>query len=529
MLDMLIKEATIYDGTGKISFVADVGIRGDKIVSVQKDIQEKAKNIIQAKGFILSPGFIDIHSHSDYFLLINPTADSKITQGVTTEVGGNCGYSAAPIWGEAQKRREEEYQKYYNLKLGWSSLSEYFKRLEDTTIALNYAHLIGHNTLRQSAMGSSNRAPTTQELSQMKKGVEEGMKEGAVGISTGLIYPPACYSKTEEVVALANVCKKSGGIFTFHMRSESDRVVEAIQEVLTIARGAKIPVQISHVKTSGQRNWHKIKEIFGLIEKAQQEGLDVECDRYPYAASQTGLMQVLPDWTFEGGAKGLVQTLKDSKNRKKIKEEVMTLHPPSEEYLDKVLIMEVMSEKNKQFEGLTVQKAAQKAKKEVFEFLFDLLIEEEAAVSAIYFTMSEENLKNFLKKDYIFIASDSGARATHGPLAKGKPHPRIFGTFPRVVRKYVREEKFLDLATAIYKMTYQPARRFGLEKRGKIKVGYFADVVLFDFNKIADKADFLDPFHYCEGIEYVFVNGEIALEKGKQTKTRAGRVLRRHS
>ncbi len=293
-----------------------------------------------------------------------------------------------------------------------------------------------------------------------------------------------------------------------------------------MAKKTKIPVQISHIKTSGQRNWSKIDKVFKLIEDAQEEGLDVECDRYPYVASQTGLMQVLPDWTFEGGAKGLGETLKDPKKREKIKKEVLSVHPPSEDYLNKVLIMEVMNEKNKMFEGLTVQKAAEKAGKEVFEFLFNLLIEEEAAISDIYFTFTEENLKRFFTKDYIFIASDEGCRSITGPLAKGKPHPRIFGTFPRVIRKYVKEEKTLDLSKAIMKMTWQPAKRFGLDHRGKIEEGYFADLVVFDYNKIKDTSDFLDPFHYAEGIEYVLVNGEMAIDRGKQTLLRAGRVLK---
>lgn len=527
MLDFLIENATVYDGTGKKYFEANVGVEKNQIVFVGSQ-KEKAKNYIQANHFILCPGFIDVHSHSDHALLINPTADSKITQGVTTEIGGNCGYSAAPIWGEAKDRRVEEYKKAYNLKVDWNTLGEYFQRLEKEKISVNYAHLIGHNTLRLSAMGSGNRAPSQKELSEMCKGLEKGMKEGAVGLSTGLIYAPACYSKIDEAISLAKVCHDLHGIFTFHMRSESDEVLEAIQEVLEIAQKTNIPVQISHIKTSGERNWNKITEMFRLIENAKKEGIDVECDCYPYNASQTGLMQVLPNWTFEGGPKELAKRLKDPSNRKQIKKEILELHPPHEDYLNKVVIMEVLSKKNKQFEGLTVEKAAQKAKKDVFDFLFDLLIEEEAAIAAIYFTQSEENVKNFLKKEYVFVASDSECRTLKGPLAQGKPHPRGFGTFPRIIRKYVREEKVLDLETAIYKMTGQPAKRFKLEKRGEIKPGYFADLVLFDFNKIKDVSDFLDPFHYCEGIEYVFVNGKMAIEKGKQTFVRSGTILRSH-
>ncbi len=524
--DLVIKGATVYDGTGAKPTIQDVGIIKDKISKIGR-ISDSATQVINAKGLILSPGFIDIHSHSDYFLLLLPTADSKITQGVTTEIGGNCGYAAAPIWGEAKTRREEEYQKYYKLCLGWSSLKDYSHRLEEAGLGINYGQLIGHNTLRQSVMGNVRRVATTDEVSQMQKGVLQGMKDGAFGVSTGLIYPPACYSTREELVSLAKTCQEQKGIFTFHMRSESDQLIEALEEAIDVGRRAKIPIQISHLKTSGQRNWHKIEDVFRRIENFQKEGGDIECDRYPYIASQTGLMQVLPDWTFEGGAKGLVQTLKDPQKREKIKKEILALHPTEEDYLNKVLIMEVMSEKNKIFEGLTVIKAAEIAKKEVFEFLFDLLQEEEAAISAIYFTMSEENLKNFFKKDYIFVASDSGCRAIQGPLAKGRPHPRIFGTFPRIIRKYVREKKLFTLEKAIEKMTWQPAKRFKISQRGKIEKGYFADLVLFDLKKIADTSDFLDPFHYAAGIEYVWVNGACAVEKGKMTGKRGGRFLKK--
>ncbi len=526
MLDLVIKNAVIYDGTGGESFKGSVGISGDKIVVVGNATQD-AKKTIDGTGLVLSPGFIDIHSHSDYFLLINPGADSKVTQGVTTEIGGNCGYAAAPIWGEAKKRREAEYFKHYKLKLGWKHLNEYLDRLENKGIGVNYGQLIGHNTLRSSAMGEANRAPTKKELLQMVKAVHEGMSEGAFGVSTGLIYPPACFSKISEMVRLAKVCKEFDGIFTFHMRSESDRLVEAVKEAIEIGKKAKIPIQISHIKTSGQRNWGKIDAVLDLIEQSQKEGLDVAADRYPYIASQTGLMQVLPEWTFEGGIKGLVKRLRDKKTREKIKRGVLMSHPPEEDYLNNVLIMELMSKRNKKFEGLTVYQAAQKAGKDPFEFLFDLLIEEEAAISAIYFTMSEENLRRFFSKDYIFVASDSGCRSIKGPLAKGKPHPRIFGTFPRVIRKYVREERLLDLKKAIYKMTWQPAERFKIEKRGKIAEGFYADLVLFDFNKISDRSDFLDPFHYAEGIEYVWINGVCAVEKGKLTGKRAGHPLKK--
>ena len=526
MFDFLIKGATVYDGSLKPPKKCDVAIQKDKIAKVGL-ISEPARKTIDAKNLILAPGFIDIHSHSDYFLLIQPTADSHLTQGVTSEIGGNCGYSAAPIFGEAKLRREEEYQKYYNLKLGWQSLDEYFKRLEKTKIALNYGHLIGHNTLRQSVMGTVNRKATSAEIQKMIEALEEGLKQGAVGLSTGLIYPPACYADTEEVIELARVCQKYNAIFSFHMRSESDRLVEAVKEVLNVAQKTGVRVQISHLKTSGQRNWPKISKVFSLIEAAQKKGIDVQCDRYPYTASQTGLMQVLPEWTYEGGPEGLIQTLKDPEKRKRIISEIKATHPPEEDYFNKVLIMEVMSEKNKKYEGLTLSKAAETASMGVFEFLFQLLTEEKAAISAIYFTMSEDNLRQFFSKDYIFVASDSGCRAICGPLSKGKPHPRIFGTFPRVIRKYVKEEGVFTLSQAIHKMTLQPAMRFQIKNRGAVLEGYYADLVLFDFHKIKDLSDFLDPFHYAQGIQYVFVNGKLVLDQKPEVRECAGKIIRR--
>ena len=375
-------------------------------------------------------------------------------------------------------------------------------------------------------MGNQRRAAAKKELDQMVQGVMEGMKEGAFGVSTGLIYPPACYADFKEISVLAEACQKEGGIFTFHMRNEGDELVEAVQEALDIGKKAGIPIQISHIKTSGQRNWKKIQTVFKLIEKYQGDGVNVACDRYPYVASQTGLMQVLPNWTFEGGAKGLVKTLKQPQNREKIKKEILEIHPPKENYFEQVVIMEVMSRKNKKFEGLTIQKAALLAKKDPFEFLFDLLIEEEAAISAIYFTMSEGNLIKFLTKEYIFVASDSGCRSIRGPLAKGRPHPRIFGTFPRVIRKYVKEQKVLTLSQAIYKMSGQPAERFKIKQRGKIQKGFYADLVLFDLDKISDTSKFLDPFHYAEGIESVWVNGVCVVRRGQITKARPGKILR---
>ena len=298
--DLLIRGAEIYDGTGQDSKICDLGVKGARIVALGK-LAGEASRVIDGRGLTLSPGFIDIHSHSDYHLLISPNAESKIHQGVTTEIGGNCGYSAAPIWGDVALQRQKEYLEFHQLDARWRSLAEYFDCLETTGISVNYAHLVGHNTIRYSVMGAEARVAQAQDLKKIRDGIREGFEQGAIGLSTGLIYVPACFSNLEEVIELGKVCSETNRVFAFHMRSENDDVVEAVTEVVTVGREAQCPVHISHLKTSGVRNWNKMDKIFSLIEKFRDEGGDVACDRYPYLASQTGLVQVLPSKAFACG------------------------------------------------------------------------------------------------------------------------------------------------------------------------------------------------------------------------------------
>lgn len=521
MFDIIIKNTTIIDGSGKMGFAADIGISNDRIVKIG-GIEESGRQVIDAKGLVASPGFVDCHSHSDYYLIINPLAESKVRQGVTTEIGGNCGYSAAPLSGEALEERKNAYKKAYNLEHDWQDVKGYFNRLKTQGISLNFALLIGHNTIRASVIGGSSREPNEKELSEMKAMVQKAMTEGAIGISTGLAYGPACFAKKDELIELCKEVRKANGIFTVHMRSEGKGLLEAIEESILIAKEAEIPLQISHLKTYGEENWGKLDSAFELIEKAMAEGLDVTCDRYPYTAANTGLHNVLPNWVLDGGVKEELERLKKKDIREKIK---VDFQQAKKDIWDKIMISEVITEKNKIYEGKSVSEAASLAKKEPLEFVFDILAEEEIAVDAIFFKMSEENLKRILKKPYVMIGSDSGARADYGPLARGRSHPRTFGTFPRVLGRYVREEKILNLPTAIKKMTYEPCRKFNIKERGLIKEGYFADIVIFNPDTIIDTAIYEDPHKYPVGIEYVIVNGKLTVEKAKHLGTKAGRVI----
>lgn len=526
MYDIVIKGARIIDGAGRDGYSADIGISGDRILKIGKIPGTEWKRFIRANGLVACPGFVDVHSHSDYYLLINPLAESKVRQGVTAEIGGNCGYSAAPIDGDALAERKESYKKLFGLAHDWKSLNGYYKKLEKQGVSLNFGILIGHNTIRASVIGGKDKRPSKKELDGMIQMIREGMKDGALGLSTGLAYAPACFTGKEELISLCKIAAGYGGVFATHMRSEGDGLIEAIQEVISVAQETGIPLQVSHLKTSGKRNWDKLDTAFNFIEEGQKRDLDITCDRYPYAAANTGLHAVLPNWVLEGGTKKEIARLKDHTMRKKITAEVTKNHPEIE-YWDNIIISQVTTEGNRRYEGKSVKDAASLSDKEVWEFFFDFIIEERTMVEAIFFTMSEDNLLRILKKPYVMIGSDSGARAHYGPLGDGVPHPRTFGTFPRVLGRYVRDKGVLDLPAAIKKMTLDPCRKFGIPDRGIIMEGCYADIVLFDPSSINDRATYNNPKLYPEGIKAVMVNGAVTVEEGEHLGVKAGRIIRR--
>jgi N-acyl-D-aspartate/D-glutamate deacylase len=448
-----------------------------------------------------------------------------VLQGVTCEIGGNCGYAAAPIWGPWWEDRASTYREVYGLEHPWRDVGAYFRRLLDPGISINFGLLVGHNTLRGSAMGGADRAATAEEMQAMVAALERGMDEGALGLSTGLVYSPACFSPPEELAALAAVAGRKGGILATHMRSEGDGLLPAIREVIAAAEAGGTPLQISHLKTYGERNWGKLPEAFNLIESARRRGVDVAADRYPYTAANTGLQAALPHWAIEGNKAEQTARLGDAAVRDRIRREIG--EGPEARDWGQVLISEVTLPANRRYQGLRVDAAARLARKEALTFVLDLLQEEKIQVEAIYFAMCEENLRAILRKPYVMIGSDSGCRARSGPLAMGCPHPRAFGTFVRVLGHYARELGLFDLATAIRKMTSDPCRRLGLADRGWLRPGYAADIVLFDPDRVGDTATYEEPIRYPVGVHTVLVNGVVTVEAGEHTGARAGRIVRR--
>ncbi len=522
MLDFLIRGGLVVDGMGTPLYESHVGIKGDRIVFMGSG-EPAAAQVIDAGGLIVAPGFIDTHSHSEFTLLADGRAEGKICQGVTTEISGNCGLSAAPLLGEAMQRREEDLREL-GIAERWSTFTQYFSLLESRGISLNFATLCGHGNIRGSVMGYRNRRPDPGDMTRMKSLLAEALRDGAKGLSTGLIYPPGVYAETEELVALAQgLSDVPCGIYASHMRSEGDALIEAIGEVVTIGRRARIPVHVSHLKTSGEQNWWKRQDAIACIEEARRSGVQVTCDRYPYVAASTDLDTVLPSWAYEGGTDEELRRLTDPLTRKEILADVQ---PEGSPYWKNVVVSSVTTEERAWMEGRSVADIAGAEKKSVHTALIDLLVAERTRVGAIFFSMSEENLLHFLRLPYLMIGSDSSARSFSGPTRRGKPHPRGFGSFPRFLARYAREKSLLPIEEAVRRMTSLPADTFGLRDRGRLQAGMFADLTVFDRDKLSDRATFSDPFQKPDGIVAVFVNGAPVVRDGEPTGARPGRVLR---
>lgn len=521
----LIRGGKVYDGAGGEPFMADVAIAGDRIASIRRrpDVYKgEAVNVIEAEGLSISPGFIDTHAHSEFTLLADRRAEGKVFQGVTTEVNGNCGLSAAPLYGEAREHRESDL-KELGIKERWATLGEYLHLLQERRPAINFATLTGHGNIRASVIGYADRDPDKTEMEQMRTLLRDSVRHGAMGLSTGLIYPPGVYAKTEEVIHLAQCMNDR--IYASHMRSEGDDLIGAIEETLRIGRDSGIAVHISHIKTGGKGNWPKIDNAVSVIEKARAEGIRVTCDRYPYTAASTDLDAVLPSWTYAGGVEEELRRLKDEELRSRIKKEIVSKHP-SEDYWEGIAMSSLNSASNKWMEGKTLSFISNAVKKDPVEFLMDILIEEKLRIGAIFHSMNEENLKRFLSLPYSMVGSDSSARSTGGPTHTGKPHPRSYGTFPRFIGRYSRDLKLMHIGAAVRKVTMLAAETFGLRERGLIKEGFCSDVVIFDDERIIDRATFDEPFLKPEGIHYVFVNGTPVVWEGATTGFAPGRVLR---
>ncbi len=523
--DLVIKNGTVLNGLGDPPFRADIGVRGEKIELIgqlNEGAAWRGQKVIDASGRVVCPGFIDIHSHSGLELLVNPKAESKIRQGVTTELGGNCGSSEFPL-SESPSEEEKAYWNRLGLKARWKDLAGLQEQLQSQGISLNYATLIGHGTLRSYVMGEEKRPPTAAEMEKMKQIVSEAMEQGAFGLSTGLEYTPSGFAEREEIVELCRVVADYGGFYATHLRSEDIQVIEALAEAISIAEEAHLPLEISHIKACGQSHWWKMPFLFDLISRARERGVEITADAYPYTAYSTGLTVFFPPSAFAAGEKEFLKKLRSAEERKKMQAEV-------EEKLggmpwEKVVIIQTKLDKNKALIGQNIAAAAQERGKSPYEFCCDLLLEEKGEVSIIGFGMSEANTKAALTHPLVMIASDGSALAPYGPLRRGLPHPRNYGTFPRFLGHYVREQRILNLPEAIKKITSMPASKMGLTGRGVIKRGCFADLVIFDPEKIIDLATYTEPEKYPLGIDYVLVNGKVVVDHGEHTGQLPGKIL----
>lgn len=526
MFDLLIKNGLVADGDSEELYRADVAVEGDVISAVAPDISPgRAKRVIDAGGKVAAPGFVDVHSHSDYYLLIDPRARSKILQGVTTEIGGNCGYAAAPMDGETRRLRAKDYKEQFGMDVEWTGLDGYFKALSAMRPSVNFAALIGYNTIRGSVIGLNGRGPGPAEMKAIRETVGRGLDDGALGMSIGIVYPPACFAGREELVQAYSEVARRGKVFTSHIRSEGAELIESLEEVIDVARRSGARLQVSHLKTAGEANWGKLDRAFEMLEGAMEDGVPIMADRYPYLASNTGLSVVLPDSAFEGGRPGLLEALRSEGTRDSFKKAILENHPDAG-YWDKVMIAQVRpGGPNADLEGLTVAEAAALRGKDVFELIFGLLAEEEAQVEAIYFVMSQANMDRIIGKPWVMIGSDAGARAADGPLSVGRPHPRAFGTFPKFFKEYVRESGMFTIPEAVKKCSTMACDFFGIKRRGRLRAGSFADITVFDPETIGDTASYPEPDNYPVGMECVIVNGSVAVERGEAKDTGAGRIV----
>ncbi len=525
MYDILIKNGTVINGTGKKRFKADIALKKDKIKKIGQLKGAKAKTIIDAKELYITPGFVDIHNHSDSYwtLFTTPSLDSMLHQGVTTIIGGNCGSSLAPLVKSQMIISIQKWADINDVNVNWLSMEEFLSTLEKKKLGINFATLIGHSTLRRGLIGEEFRKLKPKEMKTMEKMLKEGLSQGAFGLSTGLAYSHAKVASTEEIIKLAKVAKKAGGVYTSHIRGEAEELIPAIKETITIARKSKISAEISHLKAMGKKNWPNFSKVIQMIEKAAKQGINLNFDAYPYDKTGSVLYILLPDWVAEGGKQMLIKRLKDPTVKQKVIKEMQETQPY--EY-DKVTV--AISPADKTFIGKKITEIAQTQNISVEEAIINILIASEGRVITFFETLNEENVKIALKHPLGFIASDgSGYDINYYKRRKELVHPRCFGTFPRVLGKYVREEKLMSWEKAVYKMTKGPAEKIGLHNRGELKKGNFADVTILNPKTIIDKANFENPFRYPQGIEYVIVNGELAIKKGRQIEKMNGRVLRK--
>ena len=523
MYDLLIKNGLVVDGQNQAPYTADIAVEGDTIVKIGT-VEEPAKKVIDAEGKIVTPGFIDIHCHSDAIVFYPDKNPRRLQQGFTTEVIGNCGISAAPVNPKYLDLLEKYCAPYFSnipLPYNWKTYEEYLKEVENYKPMLNTAALVGHGSLRVAIAGFDDRKLNDDEMEAMEKLLGDCLDDGAFGLSSGLIYPPGIFADDDEMLHLAKVVKEKGGVYTTHMRSESEELVESVQETLRVARLTGVNTEISHHKAAGRKNHGKVKTTLELIDKANKEGVHVNCDVYPYDAASTQFSAVLPPWALEGGVNKLLARLEDEDLRAKMIADIKNEEPDYESFYqlsgwDKILINECTVEK---YVGKTVEQIAQENGKDPFEMALDIIKDSENNVMMIVFFMSSEDVSRVIQSPYSMICTD-------GFPSLGKYHPRYIASFIRVLEKYVKQEYLLSLPQAVYKMTGMPAEKIGLKDRGRLLEGMKADIVVMDFEKLHDNSDYDHHDAKADGIEYVIINGQTAVDDGVFHPICAGKVLR---
>jgi len=527
--DVIIRGGTVYDGSGAPAVIADVAMSGDTIRAIGDLKSDKSRVELQAKGMGVAPGFINMLSWANESLLEDGRSQSDIRQGVTLEIMGE-GESMGPL-NAAMKKDLVDQQGDIKYKVEWNTLREYLDYLVKRGVSCNVASFVGATTVRIHEVGYADRPPTKEELERMRQHVRKAMREGALGVASSLIYAPAFYAKTDELIALAKVAGEYGGIYISHIRSEGNRLLEAADELITIAREAKVPAQFYHLKAAGQPNWGKLDALIRKIEAARAEGLKITADMYTYTAGATGLDASMPPWVQEGGYNKWAERLKDPAIRARVKREMTTPTDDWENFFlatgspEKILLVQFKNEKLKQYTGKTLAEVGRIRGKPPEDVAMDLVVEDGSRVGTVYFLMSEENVQKQLRLPWVSFDSDAASLAPEGVFLKSNPHPRAYGNFSRLLGKYVREERLISLEEAVRRLSSFPAETLGIRQRGALKKGYFADVVVFDPEKIHDHATFEKPHQYATGVKHVFVNGVQVLKDGEHSGAKPGRVV----
>jgi N-acyl-D-amino-acid deacylase len=516
--DVIIKNGTVYDGTGAAPLLADVGIKGDRIAAIGKFEREQARTVIEASGLAVAPGFINMLSWSVVSLIADGRSQGDIRQGVTTEIFGE-GTSMGPL-NEDMRRRAIAAQSDIKFDIPWTTLAEYLTYLEKRGVSPNVASFIGAATIRTYVLGLEDVQPTPAQLDEMRELVRREMEAGALGIGSALIYAPGTYARTEELMELCRVAAKYQGKYISHIRSEGQRLVEAVEELIRISREAGLPAEIYHFKAAGEKNWDKIDGAIALVEKARQDGLKITANQYLYTASATGLSALIPAWAHSGGDAALFKRLKDPETRAKIGKEMRARGA-----MPRTLLISFRSEKLRPLIGKTLEEVARMRGEDEVETILNLVLEDRSRIGAVFFLMSEDNIKKILRQPWVSLGSDGPSMAPEGVFLNSSTHPRSYGNFARLLGNYVREEKAISLEEAVRRLSGLPATNLGLDRRGFLKEGMFADVVVFDPATIADRATYENPHQYATGMKHVIVNGTQVLKDGEHTAAKPGRAL----